>query len=52
MERGHPAREGVPLIKYDFFDKLRGALRASLFSLSKNLLWNAEGGVPYKNVYA
>ena len=25
MERGRPAREGVPLIKYDFFDKLKGA---------------------------
>ena len=25
LERGRPAREGVPLIKYDFFDKLRTA---------------------------
>ena len=29
MERGRPAREGVPLIKYDFFDKQTRAAKGS-----------------------
>ena len=37
LERGRPAREGVPLIKYDFFDKLRDALNSVPFHDSTNL---------------
>ena len=39
LERGRPAREGVPLIKYDFFDKLkdgRYAVPANHFQFLKN----------------
>ena len=46
MERGRPAREGVPLIKYEFSDKLRADIIRPSFSVKKIVTELKDGQWP------
>ena len=50
MERGRPLVQGVPLIKYDFFDKLRADIISPSFSVKKIVTELKDGQWPFLQI--